>query len=41
LGFHTKNEKIQKKNINIFRRNQKIIEARKGCWNAEERSKLV
>jgi len=40
LGFHTKNEKIKKKN-NIFRRNQKIIEARKGCWNAEERSKLV
>jgi hypothetical protein len=35
LGFHIKNEKIQKKNI--FRRNQKIIEARKGCWNAEKR----
>jgi hypothetical protein len=38
LGSHTKNEKIQKK---IFRRNPKIIGARKRCWNAEKRSKLV
>jgi hypothetical protein len=29
------------RNIYIFGRNQKIIEVRKGCWNAEERSKLV
>jgi hypothetical protein len=29
------NEKIQKIS-KIFRRNPKIIEARKGCWNAEK-----
>jgi hypothetical protein len=31
FGFPYKNKKIQKK----------IIGARKGCWNAEKRSKLV
>jgi hypothetical protein len=30
LGSHTKNDKIQK-----------IIEARKECWNVEERLELV
>jgi len=39
LGSHIKNKKIQKKNI--FRRNQKIIETRKECWNVEERLELV
>jgi hypothetical protein len=41
LGSHTKNDKIQKKERNIFRRNQKIIEARKECWNVEEMLELV
>jgi hypothetical protein len=33
--------KKYKKKRNIFRRNQKIIEARKECWNVEERLELV
>jgi hypothetical protein len=41
LGSHIKNEKIQKRRRNIFRRNKKIIEARKECWSVEERLELV
>jgi len=33
--------KYKKRRRNIFRRNQKIIEARKECWNVEERLELV
>jgi hypothetical protein len=37
----TQKIKKYKKKRNIFRRNQKIIEARKECWNVEERLELV
>jgi hypothetical protein len=33
--------KYKKKKRNLFRRNKKIIEARKECWNVEERLELV
>jgi hypothetical protein len=36
-----KMRKYKKRRRNIFRRNQKIIEARKECWNVEERLELV
>jgi len=43
-SYYLEDEKIQKKKKrrrNIFRRNQKIIEARKECRNVEERLELV
>jgi cobalamin biosynthesis protein CbiD len=36
-----KYKKKRRRNIHIFGRNKKIIKIRKGCWNSEERSKLV
>jgi hypothetical protein len=41
LGSHKKNEKIQKISKKYSKEIQKIIGARKGCWNAEKMPKLV
>jgi hypothetical protein len=41
LNSHEKKEKIQKTNIKKYLEEiQKIIGARKGCWNTEKRSKI-
>jgi len=41
LGSHKKYEKIQKISKKYSKEIQKIIGARKGCWNAETIPKLV
>jgi len=41
LGSHKKNEKIQKISKKYSKEIQKIIGARKGCWNAKKKPKLV
>jgi hypothetical protein len=41
LGSHKKNEKIQKISKKYSEKIQKIIGARKGCWNTEKMPKLV
>jgi hypothetical protein len=42
LGSHKNNEKIQKKKYKKYSEEiQKIIGARKECWNAEKILKLV
>jgi hypothetical protein len=41
FGFPQKNEKIQKKYIKKYSKEiQKIIGARKGCWNAKKWPKI-
>jgi hypothetical protein len=41
LGSHKNNEKIQKISKKYSEEIQKIIGARKECWNAEKMPKLI